>query len=40
MTRCGYERFVVQGGDWGGLIGPHVARRAPERVAMVHVKPW
>ncbi|MCD2192759.1 epoxide hydrolase 1 [Actinomycetospora endophytica] len=37
MTRCGYERFVVQGGDWGGLIGPHVARRAPDRVAMVHV---
>jgi pimeloyl-ACP methyl ester carboxylesterase len=37
MSRCGYERFVVQGGDWGGLIGPHVARRAPERVAMVHV---
>ena len=37
MSRCGYERFVVQGGDWGGLIGPHVARRAPERVALVHV---
>jgi pimeloyl-ACP methyl ester carboxylesterase len=37
MTRCGYERFVVQGGDWGGLIGPHVARRAPERVVLVHV---
>jgi pimeloyl-ACP methyl ester carboxylesterase len=37
MTRCGYERFVVQGGDWGALIGPHVARRAPERVALVHV---
>jgi pimeloyl-ACP methyl ester carboxylesterase len=37
MTRCGYERFVVQGGDWGGIIGPHVARRAPDRVALVHV---
>ncbi len=37
MSRCGYERFVVQGGDWGGLIGPHVARRAPVRVALVHV---
>ncbi len=37
MTRCDYERFVVQGGDWGGLIGPHVAHRAPDRVAMVHV---
>ena len=37
MTRCGYGRFVVQGGDWGGLIGPHVARRAPDRVALVHV---
>ena len=31
MSRCGYERFVVQGGDRPGLIGPHVARRAPER---------
>ena len=37
MTRCGYERFVVQGGDWGSMVGPHVARRAPERVALVHV---
>jgi pimeloyl-ACP methyl ester carboxylesterase len=37
MTRAGYERFVVQGGDWGALIGAHVARRAPERVALVHV---
>ena len=37
MSRCGHERFVVQGGDWGALIGPHVARRAPERVALVHV---
>ena len=37
MTRCNYERFVVQGGDWGALIGPHVARRAPGRVALVHV---
>ncbi|WP_211190451.1 epoxide hydrolase family protein [Actinomycetospora sp. TBRC 11914] len=37
MTRAGYDRFVVQGGDWGAVIGPHVARRAPERVALVHV---
>ena len=37
MTRCGYPRFVVQGGDWGGILGPHVARRAPDRVALVHV---
>jgi pimeloyl-ACP methyl ester carboxylesterase len=37
MTRAGYDRFVVQGGDWGAVIGPHVARRAPERVAFVHV---
>ncbi|WP_433800600.1 epoxide hydrolase family protein [Actinomycetospora sp. CA-084318] len=37
MTRAGYDRFVVQGGDWGALIGSHVARLAPERVALVHV---
>lgn len=37
MTRLGHERFVVQGGDWGSIIGPHVARLAPERVSLVHV---
>lgn len=37
MRRAGYERFVVQGGDWGAIIGPHVARRAPHRVALVHL---
>ncbi|NYD37950.1 epoxide hydrolase family protein [Actinomycetospora corticicola] len=37
MSRAGHERFVVQGGDWGALIGPHLARLAPERVALVHV---
>ncbi|MCD2186110.1 alpha/beta hydrolase [Actinomycetospora soli] len=37
MTRAGYERFVVQGGDWGALIGPHIARLAPERVSLVHL---
>ena len=35
MRRCGHDRFVVQGGDWGAILGPHVARRAPGRVALV-----
>ena len=37
MTRLGYERFVAQGGDWGSMVCPQVARLAPERVALVHV---
>jgi epoxide hydrolase len=37
MHRLGYERYVVQGGDFGSLISPEVARVAPERVIGVHV---
>lgn len=36
MTRLGYERFGVQGGDIGAFQGPLVARFAPERVIGVH----
>lgn len=37
MTRLGYERFAVQGGDIGADVAPEVARVAPERVIGVHV---
>jgi pimeloyl-ACP methyl ester carboxylesterase len=37
MQRLGYERYVVQGGDFGALISPEVARVAPEHVIGVHV---
>jgi pimeloyl-ACP methyl ester carboxylesterase len=37
MQRLGYERFGVQGGDAGAIIGPEIARLAPERVIGVHV---
>jgi len=37
MTRLGYDRFAVQGGDLGAVIGPETARLAPERVIAVHV---
>ena len=37
MTRLGYERFGVQGGDWGMAISRQVAALAPERVIGVHL---
>ncbi|MWV48739.1 alpha/beta fold hydrolase [Rathayibacter sp. VKM Ac-2803] len=37
MTRLGYDRFAVQGGDLGAGVSPEVARVAPERVIGVHV---
>ncbi|MFI7612335.1 epoxide hydrolase family protein [Nonomuraea terrae] len=37
MSRLGYDRFGVQGGDFGSLISASVARRAPGRVAGVHL---
>ena len=37
MHRLGYERYGVQGGDWGARIAPDVARVDPERVVGVHV---
>ncbi|TDC04236.1 epoxide hydrolase [Nonomuraea longispora] len=36
MTRLGYERFGVQGGDWGTWISREVGILAPERVAGMH----
>ena len=37
MRRLGYDRYLVQGGDFGGLVSPEVGRLAPERVLGVHV---
>lgn len=37
MTRLGYDRFAVQGGDIGAGVAPEIARLAPERVIGVHV---
>ena len=33
----GYDRFCVQGGDYGSVIGPLMGSLAPERVIGVHV---
>jgi pimeloyl-ACP methyl ester carboxylesterase len=37
MTRLGYERFGVQGGDAGAIIGPEIGRLVPERVVGIHL---
>jgi len=35
----GYERFGAHGGDWGASITTELARRAPSRLAGIHVTP-
>lgn len=37
MTRLGYDRFAVQGGDVGAGVAPEIGRLSPERVIGVHV---
>jgi len=37
MSRLGYDRFGVQGGDIGASVSPAAGRAAPERVIGVHV---
>ena len=37
MGRLGYERFGVQGGDAGAIIGPEIGRLAPEKVIGIHL---
>jgi pimeloyl-ACP methyl ester carboxylesterase len=37
MTRLEYDRFGVQGGDWGAFVAADVARVAPDRVIGVHL---
>ena len=37
MEQLGYERYGVHGYDWGGRIGPVLARQAPDRVIGLHL---
>jgi pimeloyl-ACP methyl ester carboxylesterase len=37
MARLGHERFMVQGGDWGFLVGTEIARQFPDRVIGLHL---
>ncbi|HUP60897.1 MAG TPA: epoxide hydrolase [Thermoanaerobaculia bacterium] len=37
MSSLGYERFAVQGGDWGAGIATWLARDGPSRVAALHL---
>lgn len=37
MDKLGYDRFLVQGGNWGSPIGTEMARQFPERVIGLHV---
>lgn len=36
MNRLGYSKYFVQGGDWGSLIGSHMATLYPENVLGYH----
>src|SRR5690606_21253970 len=37
MRGLGYQRYGVQGGDWGAIIGTALALRHPESVAALHL---
>ena len=37
MTQLGYEKYVVQGGDWGSAISSWTALLDPERVMALHL---
>jgi epoxide hydrolase len=37
MSTLGYDRYCVQGGDYGSFIGPLMGGLAPDRVIGVHV---
>lgn len=37
MTTLGYDRFLVQGGDWGAGIGTWLARRHQSKVRGLHL---
>jgi pimeloyl-ACP methyl ester carboxylesterase len=37
MERLSYDRFIVQGGDWGSLFATEVARQHPERLIGLHL---
>ncbi|MEI2700737.1 MAG: alpha/beta fold hydrolase [Microthrixaceae bacterium] len=37
MTRLGYERYAVHGGDWGSAVAQSIALHHPDSVAAVHL---
>ena len=37
MPRLGYERFGVQGGDWGAFVASRLAAQHPDRVLGIHL---
>ena len=37
MERLGYERYGVQGGDWGSVITTRIAAEHPDRVIGLHL---
>uniref|UniRef100_A0A1I7XI48 Microsomal epoxide hydrolase n=1 Tax=Heterorhabditis bacteriophora TaxID=37862 RepID=A0A1I7XI48_HETBA len=37
MDRLGYEKFYLQGGDWGSLVSTNIARLFPDRVLGIHL---
>lgn len=37
MARLGHERYGAQGGDWGGIIVPHIADLDREHVVAIHL---
>lgn len=36
MVSLGYDRFLIQGGDWGSLIGSSIATLFPQNVIAYH----
>lgn len=36
MQRLGHERYIIQGGDWGAIIGSNIATLFPESVIGYH----
>ncbi|XP_048452689.1 epoxide hydrolase 1 [Rhincodon typus] len=37
MQRLGFDRFYVQGGDWGSLIATNMAQMKPQNVKGIHL---
>jgi len=38
MSRLGYEKFYLQGGDWGSLISTDLSTIYPERYLMCSIQ--
>ena len=36
MAQLGYERYVAQGGDWGGVVTRHLGEKHAPNVAAIH----